>query len=188
MLFFMARLKPLERRAQLLYVGRTLWSSASYDAVSSASIAAATGCSIGLVYHHFGSKRGFYVAVIRDLAEEILRATELSPDKSLPESLRGALAAFVALVGRLGGILRAVLRGGVGFDEEVEGIVEGLRWRLVDRILARLELDAEAHIRRRLYGWIGYVEFVALDWEACRDLREEELVALLSEAFGKLMK
>ena len=59
-----ARLNEAERRAQLLALGRRLFTERPYDALSIDDIAAEAGISKGLLYHYFPSKRDFYVAVV----------------------------------------------------------------------------------------------------------------------------
>ena len=91
----MARLSPEARRSQLLDVGRTLFADGAYDDVSTDVIREAAGCSIGLVYRHFGSKRGYYHATVASVAEALIEVTEPASNELLP-ALTGSLDAFLA--------------------------------------------------------------------------------------------
>ncbi|MEU0988589.1 helix-turn-helix domain-containing protein [Streptomyces sp. NPDC005953] len=76
------------RRTELLAIGRTLFARTSYDALSMDDIARSTGVAKGLLYYYFGSKRGYYLAVIEDsvadLLTRLLRATPATIEQSEP--------------------------------------------------------------------------------------------------------
>ena len=182
----MARLSPESRRAQLLAAGRRLWASRPYDAVRPADITAATGTSIGLVYHHFGNKRGFYVATVRDVADDLLRATEPASD-DLAAGIGASLSGFVAFVEAEGALLRAVLRGGVGVDPEVGRIAQEVRDVNARRVIDRLGRPATNELVAIVGGWVGFCEAIALDHIERRVLRPDALVALMADALGRLV-
>src|SRR6185503_20426450 len=69
------RLEVDARRAQLLEVGRELFTTRCYDDLSIDEIAQAAGISKGLLYHYFPGKRVYYVESLREAAEELLRQT-----------------------------------------------------------------------------------------------------------------
>lgn len=148
------------RREQLLAAGLELFSTTPYDAVSVDDIAAATGSSRGLLYHYFGSKRGFYIEVLEESAAELVEVLRPDPGTdpmtALADGLRQAL---VWIRGHEAGYL-AVLSGGIGTDTEVAAVVERVRDAIGDLVLANIEIEphtrplALAHVR----GWVGYVE------------------------------
>src|SRR5919106_1020170 len=70
-----------DRRDELLMIGRRLFSERPYDALSIDELAREAGISKGLLYYYFGSKRGYYLAVIEAAAGE-LRALA-GPDERL---------------------------------------------------------------------------------------------------------
>lgn len=59
-----ARMTAVERREQLLSVGRSLFAHEGYEAVSVEEIAAKAGVSKPIVYEHFGGKEGLYAVVV----------------------------------------------------------------------------------------------------------------------------
>src|SRR5689334_8130279 len=122
-----ARLGLDERRAQLLRLGRDLFSVRSYDDIQIDDIAAAAGISKGLLYHYFGSKRGFYVATVEEAAREILEATQLDPSLPPPEKARRSMEVYLDFVEQHAGAYLALLRGGIGTDPEVARIVDRTR-------------------------------------------------------------
>ena len=182
----MPRISAPARRAQLLSTGAELWASSSFDAISSDEIVRRTGVSIGLVYHHFGSKRGYYVAVVGEIARQLLEIVVLPPEAAFDEALEGALGDFLSHLDGHEALYRATLRGGLGFDAEVDQIVEEARWTLVDRFVERCGWTGDERRRRIVYGWIGFVEQIALDWATRRDCPPETIVGLAADAYGRL--
>lgn len=182
----MERLSHEERRRRLLAAGRVLWAAQPYDAVRPATITQITGSSIGLVYRHFGSKRGYYVATVRDMADELLEATV--PPLDPPDPLRSTVRAYLEFVEREGPLLRMVLRGGLGVDPEVMAIADDARAVLRERARTLLGLADEPRIRALLVGWIGACEAVALDVQLSTELTVEErleaLVGMLRRSLG----
>lgn len=148
------------RREQLLAAGLELFASTPYDAVSVDDIAAATGSSRGLLYHYFGSKRGFYIEVLEESAAELVEVLRPDPDTDPMTALAtGLQRALVWIREHEAGYL-AVLSGGIGTDTEVAAVVERVRDAIGDLVLANIEIEdrarplALAHVR----GWVGYVE------------------------------
>jgi len=184
-----ARLSVDERRARLLELGLELFSRRSYDDVSTDDIASAAGVSKGLLYHYFTGKRGYYVATIRELARRVIAVTELDPAQSLEESVRNALEQFVIFVRDNADFYRALLRGGVGADDEAQPIIEKVRQTVMKRILSAASIDdPNPRVRTAVYGWIGFIEATSLDWIANgHDHDENELVGMMMASFLALV-
>ncbi len=171
------------RREQLLAAGLVLFSTTSYDAVSVDDIAAATGTARGLLYHYFGSKRGFYVEVLEASAAELIAV--LAPtdaDDSLASIIAGLRRALLWIREHEAGYL-AVLSGGIGTDPEVAEVVERVRYAIGDLVLSDVQIEnhvrpmALAHVR----GWVGYIE--GLLPLLLRDaLTEDDLIELATHA------
>lgn len=177
-----ARLDVDERRAQLLALGLDLFSQRAYDAISIDEIALAAGISKGLLYHYFPTKRDFYAAAIREASRQLLDCTR--PDESAPpiERMRLGLDAYLAYVERRGPAYSALLRGGIGSDPAVAGIVQETRDRFLDRLIENVPAaEIGPHLRVTLRGWIGFVEAASLDWVERRELTREALRELCAE-------
>ncbi|MGE9807246.1 TetR/AcrR family transcriptional regulator [Janibacter sp. G1551] len=118
------RLEPDARREQILTCAIELFGERPYAAVSTAELAAAAGVTRGLLHHYFGTKRGLYVEVVRQML--------LVPKLTLPDTIGTSLDArvnacvdwlldmvsehdttFVAVVGA----------EGVGDDPEIEALL-----------------------------------------------------------------
>ena len=102
---------PGERREDLLAAGLRLFSDRPYDELAIDDIAAEAGVAKGLLYYYFGSKRGFYVAIVQAAAREL--GARLDPDHSLPpaERLRRALDAYLVYVEEHSAGYRTLLAG-----------------------------------------------------------------------------
>ena len=77
------RLSVDARREQLIELGEELFSARPFDEISIDDIAARAEISKGLLYHYFGSKRDFYVAVVRSGVATLREVTAVS--SSVPE-------------------------------------------------------------------------------------------------------
>ena len=91
-----ARMTALQRREQLIRVGRALFASKGFEAVSVEEIAANAKVSKPIVYEHFGGKEGLYAVIVdremRELTNALIEA--LSDTKAHPRQIveRAALA------------------------------------------------------------------------------------------------
>ncbi len=180
-----SRLQLDERREQLLELGLQLFSERSYDEVAIDDIAKAAGISKGLLYHYFGSKRAFYVQVIRVAAARLLEATQ--PDSDLPdvERARAGIDAYLVYVSERAGAYRALMRGGIGVDPEVLGVIEDVRAEIIQRMMAGVGLEQPRPIfRNTARAWIGAVEAASLDWLEHQDIERETLVEMLLSSLG----
>ena len=91
------RLQVDERRRRLLELGAELFARHSYGELSMARIAREAGISKALLYHYFPSKQEFFVATLREAAEEVRRLTE--PDPAVPPSRRSRIASTLSSAG-----------------------------------------------------------------------------------------
>jgi AcrR family transcriptional regulator len=175
-----------ERREDLLAAGLRLFSDRPYDELAIDDIAAEAGVAKGLLYYYFGSKRGFYVAIVEAAAREL--AARLDPDHSLPpaERLRRALDAYLVYVEEHSAGYRTLLGGGIGSDPQVLAIRDEQRAFVIGLILDGIgqPRDPAPALRTALEGWLSFVEGASLDWLVRRDLQREEVRGLLIAALG----
>lgn len=185
-----ARLHVDERRNRLLELGLELFSRRAYDDISTDDIAAAAGVSKGLLYHYFAGKRGYYEATIAEVARRVSHAVTLESQLPLSAAVTRALQRFVDFVANNAVMYRAMLRGGVGADDQVQRIVEGVRQGVCRDVLERAGVTSPApQLRTALYGWVGLAEATALDWVSHdRDQPATAVVASLLDAFVKLVE
>ncbi len=86
------RRAPAEKRQLLISAARTLFAEQGYLATSTQQIAQAAGVSEGILFHHFGSKRGLFECVAQQFAEDGARATMPAQPELMSEEavVRGA--------------------------------------------------------------------------------------------------
>lgn len=182
------RLSTEDRRAELLEAGKAIFASVAFDQLRTGDMARRAGTSAGLLYHYFGNKRGYYVATMQHVADEVLAATVPPPEADLLDAVHGALGRFLTYVQANEAIYRALMRGGIGSDPEVQAIVESVRRTLMSHIAARLPTPLPRRRALQLYGWIGFVEFAVMDWLAERDLPVPELIETLTQALLAILE
>ncbi|TVQ92086.1 MAG: TetR/AcrR family transcriptional regulator [Deltaproteobacteria bacterium] len=183
-----SRLTVDARRAQLLELGLRLFSTRAYDDVSIDEIAREAGISKGLLYHYFGGKKAFYVAVVALAAGHLLQAVAPSVNLPRPERARIGLAAYFDFVEARAPAFSALMRGGLGVDPEVGGIVDRTRRAIVAMILDGAGLaEPRPAFRVAARAWVGAVEAASLDWLEHRDVPREELISLLVAGLGGML-
>lgn len=190
------RLGTDQRRAQLLELGVELFARGAYDALTTDTIASEGGISKGLLFHYFGSKRGFYVATIEHVAQLLLDRVVLDRALAPYESVLDAVERFLDFVVGYPAIYRALLREGLGADGESQAIVERVRWTIVHRVLELLDPEAGpapeepvplAHTAAlRLYAWVGATEALSLVW-IDRGLARDRIRTLIIESFAPVL-
>jgi AcrR family transcriptional regulator len=180
------RLDNDERRAQLLTLARQAFSDRSYDDVSIDDLAREAKISKGLLYHYFPTKRDLYVAGLTEIAEELVqRCTQIQPNLPPIERVRTGLDAYLDHISQHARAYVSLMRGGIGSDPEVAGVVEGVRKRLTDNFLEQTPFAAmlagDVRFQTAVRGWIGFVEGATIDWCANRRMSREDLRELLTQ-------
>ena len=179
------RLSPEARRAQLVELGTEMLSCRSIDAISVEEIAQQAGVSRGLIFHYFGSKQGFLLAVVRHLSQEMLDATAPDPALGPLEQLSHSLSAYLDYVTENRDGYVSLLRGSASGDAEMRVVLEQTRTVLTDRVLERVPLigiPRSPRVELAVRGWIAMVEEAAITWLRDPQLSREQLLELLNWA------
>ena len=183
------RLSESARREQLLDLGLELFSKKSFDELSMDSIAAEAGVSKALLFHYFGSKRGYYVATVEEIARRVVDATAPASNLSFEETVERSLEGYLEFVKKNGALYRALVRGGVGVDPETHAILEAVRRLSVTRVLEQLKVKrASPLLRTAILGWVGFAETAVLDWYDHRAFSERRLIALLLDTLTAIAR
>jgi AcrR family transcriptional regulator len=183
------RLDTDVRREQLLEVGLAIFGSRPLGEVSMSAVAAEAGVSHGLLFHYFGSKRGYYTAIVRWVTDRLVAATEPDPQRSPQERLRDGLRAHVEFAESHPVGYTAIVGGGDGADEEVQAICEEARGRAARNLLDAIGMESPpARVRIAVRGWQGFVEGAIADWIKSRDLEREALIELMASALPAVLQ
>lgn len=173
------------RREQLLAFGRCHFAEHGYEAVPMDEIAQRAGVSKGLLYHYFGNQRGFYMATVRSVTNELIEITEPPADRPFEEAFRAMVTAFVGYVEQHGAIYTALVRGGLGSDDEVNALLDRVRFTSIERVLGRLSIRRPSELARlAIYGWVSFVENASAEWVSKPAVSASQLVDLFLAAFG----
>lgn len=176
------------RRLALLDVGMRLFAERSYDDISIDDVAREANISKGLLYHYFGSKRGFYTEVVRFATDHLLELIHFDPSTSGPENVRRGLLTWFEFASQRGEAVLAIMHGGAATDG-VGQILEDVRRAIVQRIFEGLELKEDSPLFRAVArNWLGSVEAAARDWLEHKDVDPTALVdLLLASLFSQLL-
>lgn len=80
------RRNPEAKQELLLDAAATLFADQGFDNTTTQQIAAAAGVSEGILFHHFGSKKGLFSELAHRFAEAAVRATMPADHKHLTEA------------------------------------------------------------------------------------------------------
>jgi len=181
------RLSNAERRTELLEAGIRLFSDRGVWDLSASELARQAGASKALLFHYFGSKRAYYVAVVQQIADRVAALTVPNPRLPLDMNLRVAVGAFVDFVEDSPAVYR-LLRGAMDGDDEVRAIAERVRLLEVERIIEELGVaEPSAKLRTAIYGWIGFVETATLHWADHGGFDKEQLVEMFVGTAGTVL-
>src|SRR5262245_5151760 len=100
------RMRADERREQLIRVALGLFATKGFNGTTTKEIAAAAGVTEALIFRHFPTKEALYDAILLWRVENSAFASGLSELEALAEQRDDA------------GLLRAVIRGMLGFHRE----------------------------------------------------------------------
>lgn len=188
----MSRGKPTDRRQLIIDVARKQFATRPYDQVTTAQVAKDAGVAYGLIAHHFTNKRGLYLAVMNEIAEEIAAAqtVDAPPGSTMADRLRHALRSHITHIDSYSDSFVALLRGALGADPEHQSAVEHLRWLGAQRILLALGIvdPIAPTLRTAMHGWIGYLDEMMIDRITHRDVDIDVLVDLAAAALAVTLR
>ena len=186
------RLQRDARIQRILTTSQSLFSTQAYDEIAIEDLAAAAGMSKGLLYHYFASKRDLYVATVAHVLTQMAHFTDLSPD------LHAGLSQMLSLFEQSPGLAKMVLRGGIGVDREVEGLLDIYRQQQLERLSRGLgslgdfadvstDAGAQALVVLGLRGWLGLLDEVCLHWVQQPDVTREQVVRFLEQSLQAIV-
>ncbi|MET3963589.1 AcrR family transcriptional regulator [Marmoricola sp. OAE513] len=190
------RMSPESRREQLLELGTRLLSTRTLEEISIEVLAEEAGISRGLLYHYFGNKQEFHVAVVRRAVEDLVAITAPRDIDDPLEQLAVSIGAYVDYVAENFTGYVSLVRAASGGNEELRALYEEGRRALTDRIfevtgpegLAALGLSDSPTMRMLVNGWAAMLEVVIIDWVTDpRGISREELLERLAKALPAIV-
>ncbi len=190
------RMSPASRREQLLELGTKLLSTRTLDEISIEVLAEEAGISRGLLYHYFGNKQEFHLAVVRRAVEDLVAITAPRDIEDPLEQLAVSIGAYLDYVVENYTGYVSLVRAAAGGNEELRAIYDEGRRALTDRIfevtgperLAALGLTDSPTMRLLVKGWAAMNEQVIIDWVADpRGIARDDLLDRLARALPAIV-
>lgn len=177
-------MSPEARREHLLAFGREHFSAHGYESMPMDAIAERAGVSKGLLYHHFGSQRGFYMETVRSVVEELIAIVEPRWGEPFDQAFRTMMTSFVGYVETHAGIYTALVRGGLGSDGEVNALLDRVRMTSMTWILELLDVRQPSELAQiAIYGWVSLVENASAEWVSKGGTASGPLIDFFISAF-----
>ncbi|MDX2595698.1 MULTISPECIES: TetR/AcrR family transcriptional regulator [Streptomyces] len=178
------------RRAELIAIGRRLFADTSYDALSMDDIARQAHVAKGLIYYYFQSKRGYYLAIVRDSVADLVDFAASGAELPAVDRVHRTIDGYLRFAEHHQAAYRTIVSGGVGFDTEVHAIRDGVREAIIATIAegayGRAEIAPLA--RMGLLSWVCGVEGATLDWIDRPALSRETMRELLVKTLGGALR
>jgi AcrR family transcriptional regulator len=155
-----------QRRAALVAVAADLFARKPYDDIYIHEIAEAAGVAHGLLFYHFKDKRGLYLAVLRQVLDEILELhTPRADEDTREQRLRGLFRRHIEYRRSHVHTMLAMMRAG-GQDPEVDELFERGRRAGAEFVLDLLGLTTEPppSLRIAIRGIMGMLDEATIDW------------------------
>ncbi|MGB1558801.1 MAG: TetR/AcrR family transcriptional regulator [Oceanococcaceae bacterium] len=188
------RLSRTQREAQLIAVAQSLFAQKGYQGTAMEDIASGAGVTRPILYKHFGSKDGIYLASLAQAREQLESqmlqavAAQNSPQQRLAAGLR----AYFEFVQAQGDAWEILFGGGAAVAGTAEAEARELRFRTVERIALLLQFDLgntlpPERIRAFAHLISGGAEQLAKWWRQNPGLRVDDLVqAQMALSWGGL--
>lgn len=159
------RLKPEDRRNELLDVGAEFFAARPYDDVLMEDIAAHVGVSRALLYRYFPGKRELFAAIYQRAADRLLDIAQLDPDLPLIDAVSTGLDAHIDYFAAHRLTVLTANRTLAG-DPLIQAIIDDelavLRGRMLDA--AGFTGHARDVASATLRAWLVFVREMCLDW------------------------
>ncbi|MEU4037615.1 TetR/AcrR family transcriptional regulator [Streptomyces collinus] len=178
------------RRAELIAIGRRLFADTSYDALSMDDIARQAHVAKGLIYYYFQSKRGYYLAIIRDSVADLVDFAASGAELPAVDRVHRTIDGYLRFAEHHQAAYRTIVSGGVGFDTEVHAIRDGVREAIIATIAegAYGRVETAPLARMGLLTWVCGVEGATLDWIDRPALSRETMRELLVKTLGGALR
>ncbi|ETZ44690.1 bacterial regulatory s, tetR family protein, partial [Mycobacterium avium MAV_120709_2344] len=179
------RLKPQQRREQLVDAAAAMFAEKPYEDVFVGEIAARAGVSRATMYHYFPSKRDLYVAILKRASGRFLARAEPDPQLPLAEQLAAGLQAHIQSLVDHPFEAVAINRGVLSDDPEIQAIIAE-ELSVVGQLLTD-QLVAQGYVRDvteiAVEGWLAFVRAACVKWIQSQNISRADLTDMCLRAF-----
>lgn len=179
------RLKPQQRREQLLDTAAAMFAEKPYEEVWVEDIATRAGVTRATMYHYFPRKRDLYVAILKRASGRF--SARIHPDSQLPlaQQLAAGLQAHIQSLVDHPFEAVAINRGALSDDPEIQSIIAdelSVAGRLLtDRLVAQGYLRDATEIA--VEGWLAFVRAACVKWIQSQSISRDDLTDMCLRAF-----
>ncbi len=157
------QVRAAEAKARLLAAAVQCFSGRSFASVSVSDITTAAGTAHGLLFHHFGDKRGIYLAALEEVGARLREQRNRDLEVPSRGGLRRQIDAHVRAVARRPEQFEAFLSGGE--ERDAQHVIERYRWDAIEVYCIHLGLDhQDPAVRIALRGAVGHLDHALLTW------------------------
>jgi AcrR family transcriptional regulator len=179
------RLKPQQRREQLLDTAAAMFAEKPYEEVWVEDIARRAGVTRATMYHYFPTKRHLYVAILKRACDRFSARADPDPHLPLTQQLAAGLQAHIQLLIDHPFEAVAINRGALSHDPEIQAIIAdelSIAGRLLtDRLVAEGCLRDATEIA--VEGWLAFVRAVCVKWIQSQSISRDDLTEMCLRAF-----
>jgi AcrR family transcriptional regulator len=183
------RLKPQQRREQLLDTAAAMFAEKPYEDVLVEEIAARAGVSRATMYHYFPSKRDLYVAILKRATGRHLARAEPDPQLPLAEQLAAGLQAHIQSLVDHPFEAVAINHGALSHDPAIQAIfaeeLDVVGRRLVDVLVAEGYVRDATEIA--VEGWLAFVRAACGKWIQSPNISRTDLTDMCLRAFDSAL-
>jgi len=184
------RLAPDARRRQILDVARGLFATRPYGDVTTADVAREAAVTRALVHHYFGGVRDLYLAVLGELAVEVVGIPGRIEGLGREERVGRNIDAWLDLTEANRETWLAVAVHGAAIpDSKIRGLIEAGREAAIGRMIeANSDLIADTPaVRLALRGILAVHASACSEWFAGEATRDQ-VHTLLTSVFLDLVE
>jgi AcrR family transcriptional regulator len=180
------RLAPDARRAQILEAAEHFFATRPNAGFSVAEVATRAEVTPGLVYHYYETKEKLIAAVCDLRAQEMLAAILVFDLRGPLELIEHGVRGYLDFVEAHKRVYLNLFKSSMAAQPEIVRIVEQAREAIIEHFASALSINlAQAPMfRLALRGFIGFTEFVVLDWLEHRAVPRAEIEKLCFQAIG----
>lgn len=158
------------REERILAAATRLFRTRPYDEVSLDAVAEEAGVARGLINHYFGTKRGLYLDVVRQVTRvESFPVPDYVQGATPRARLLESLDMWLELIERDREVWAVSLRAATSMgDGEIAAIIEEAREETAHRLVAVIGLgpvgELEPETLATVRAWAGFGEAVVVQW------------------------
>jgi AcrR family transcriptional regulator len=180
-----SRLKPQQRREQLLDTAAAMFAQKPYEDVMVEDIVARACVSRSTLYHYFPTKRDLYVAIFKRSSNRLLARANPDPQLPLAEQLATGLEAHIQYFVDHPFEAITINRGALSDDPAIQAIITEelnvIGQRLIDKLVAEGRLRDVTEVA--VDGWLAFVRAACVKWIQSQNISRADLTEMCLRAF-----